>query len=393
MCGVAVQCISTLLWLTTFSMSSFSTHFSLSHSLSLTHHLQQVSANSGVMSSYYPSAPSPSSAATSNRPRSYSAGSQQQSVGVLGKKSTTSGTSIKVIRVNSASKAYVKVKSPDDTKGGGLSRYKTELCRPFQDYGYCKYGDKCQFAHGEHELRIVPRHPKYKTELCRTYHTRGFCPYGSRCHFIHQLDEARKQEGANTNGGANTGAPRSPTKKTLSFSLPISPSLDSGISSPDDILGYGRRFEFPPSATLEQTSGSSGSGSDDDYDQSAFYDPAYSADDLSCPTFYDGSSDGLVLPSSEQGSSPDAFMEFDVLSTGSGSPTKPVSDGFGSATGPELSELLGQMTLMEQPPPQSPKSGRRLPVFDDMLNSKSDTALLEEGLDAAAKSFLFPVRH
>ncbi len=340
------------------------------------------------MSSYYPSAPSPSSATAGSRPRSYSAGSQQPSVGVLGKKSSSGGTSIKVIRVNSASKAYVKVKSPDDTKGGGLSRYKTELCRPFQDYGYCKYGDKCQFAHGEHELRIVPRHPKYKTELCRTYHTRGFCPYGSRCHFIHQLDEVKKGEGGTNSIG---GTPRSPTKKTLSFSLPISPSLDSGISSPDDILGYGRRFEFPPSATLEQTSGSSGSGSgsDDDYDQSAFYDPAYSPDDLSCPTFYDGGSDGVA----EQGSSPDAFMEFDVLSTGSGSPTKPVSDGFGSATtGPELSELLGQMTLMEEPPPQSPKSGRRLPVFD-MLNSKSDTALLEEGLDAEAKSFaLFPVR-
>ena len=316
-------------------------------------------------------------------------------MGVMGKKSASNGTSIKVIRVNSASKAYVKVKSPDDTKGGGgLSRYKTELCRPFQDYGYCKYGDKCQFAHGEHELRIVPRHPKYKTELCRTYHTRGFCPYGSRCHFIHQLDEARKQDGGSTSG---SGVPRSPTKKTLSFSLPISPSLDSGISSPDDILGYGRRFEFPPSATLEQTSGSSGSGSDDDYDQSAFYDPAYSADELSCPTFYDSgsTSDGLALPASDPGSSPDAFMEFDVLSTGSGSPTKAVSDGFGSsAAGPELSELLGRMNLTEQPPPQSPKSGRRLPVFDDMLNSKSDTALLEEGLDAAAKPFsLFPLHH
>ena len=372
----------------TGSLPSLSLSLSLcahTHTHTHTHihaYQQQVSANNGVMSSYYPSAPSPSSATASSRPRSYSAGSQQQSVGILGKKSTSGGTSIKVIRVNSASKAYVKAKSPDDTKGGGLSRYKTELCRPFQDYGYCKYGDKCQFAHGEHELRIVPRHPKYKTELCRTYHTRGFCPYGSRCHFIHQLDEARKQEGGNTSSSG--GAPRSPTKKTLSFSLPISPSLDSGISSPDDLLGYGRRFEFPPSATLEQTSGSSGSGSDDDYDQSAFYD------ELSCPTFYDGSD----FPSSDQGSSPDPFMEFDVLSTGSGSPTKPVSDGFGSAAGPDLSDLLGRMNLVEQPPPQSPKSGRRLPVFDDMLNSKSDTALLEDGLDTAAKSFsLFPLRH
>ncbi|CAH1983573.1 unnamed protein product [Acanthoscelides obtectus] len=60
------------------------------------------------------------------------------------------------------------------------SRYKTELCRPFEEFGVCKYGDKCQFAHGHAELRSLARHPKYKTELCRTYHTVGFCPYGPR---------------------------------------------------------------------------------------------------------------------------------------------------------------------------------------------------------------------
>nr|KAF6389520.1 ZFP36 ring finger protein like 1 [Myotis myotis] len=37
------------------------------------------------------------------------------------------------------------------------SRYKTELCRPFEENGACKYGDKCQFAHGIHELRSLTR--------------------------------------------------------------------------------------------------------------------------------------------------------------------------------------------------------------------------------------------
>lgn len=71
------------------------------------------------------------------------------------------------------------------------SRYKTELCRPFEESGVCKYGDKCQFAHGYQELRTLTRHPKYKTELCCTFHTTGLCPYGSRCHFIHNPDENR----------------------------------------------------------------------------------------------------------------------------------------------------------------------------------------------------------
>lgn len=41
-----------------------------------------------------------------------------------------------------------------------LGLYKTELCRSWEEKGTCRYGTKCQFAHGEDELRTVPRHPK-----------------------------------------------------------------------------------------------------------------------------------------------------------------------------------------------------------------------------------------
>jgi len=63
--------------------------------------------------------------------------------------------------------------------------YKTELCRSFEETGTCRYGSKCQFAHGYTELRPAPRHPKYKTEICKTFHSIGTCPYGTRCRFIH----------------------------------------------------------------------------------------------------------------------------------------------------------------------------------------------------------------
>ncbi|CAI5977210.1 unnamed protein product [Closterium sp. NIES-64] len=43
--------------------------------------------------------------------------------------------------------------------------YKTELCRSWEETGACRYGGKCQFAHGRDELRAVARHPKYKTEM------------------------------------------------------------------------------------------------------------------------------------------------------------------------------------------------------------------------------------
>ncbi|XP_069854930.1 mRNA decay activator protein ZFP36-like [Dipodomys merriami] len=69
------------------------------------------------------------------------------------------------------------------------SRYKTELCRTFSESGRCRYGAKCQFAHGLGELRQANRHPKYKTELCHKFYFQGRCPYGSRCHFIHHPEE------------------------------------------------------------------------------------------------------------------------------------------------------------------------------------------------------------
>eukprot|EP00007_Cunea_sp_BSH-02190019_P005337 CAMPEP_0174246628 /NCGR_PEP_ID=MMETSP0417-20130205/42166_1 /TAXON_ID=242541 /ORGANISM="Mayorella sp, Strain BSH-02190019" /LENGTH=679 /DNA_ID=CAMNT_0015326481 /DNA_START=759 /DNA_END=2798 /DNA_ORIENTATION=- len=65
-------------------------------------------------------------------------------------------------------------------------RYKTMLCRSWLRDGQCSYGRMCQFAHGEQELRPMPRHPKYRTETCRSFTLTGMCPYGARCAFIHQ---------------------------------------------------------------------------------------------------------------------------------------------------------------------------------------------------------------
>ncbi|KAJ9081747.1 hypothetical protein DSO57_1011341 [Entomophthora muscae] len=66
-----------------------------------------------------------------------------------------------------------------------VSLYKTEMCASFSSTGTCPYTTKCKFAHGLHELRAIPRHPKYKSIPCRNYKT-GSCPYGNRCCFLHK---------------------------------------------------------------------------------------------------------------------------------------------------------------------------------------------------------------
>lgn len=122
-----------------------------------------------------------------------------------------------------------QLKAASSSQGAQINstRYKTELCRPYEESGACKYGDKCQFAHGYHELRSLTRHPKYKTELCRTFHTVGFCPYGPRCHFIHNAEERRQAAPSspsrgdfnfNSSGGQRGPGERPRLQHSLSFS-------------------------------------------------------------------------------------------------------------------------------------------------------------------------------
>jgi len=123
----------------------------------------------------------------------------------------------------------VTIQRRDSVKSEGsqqveLSRYKTEMCRPFEETGQCRYGSKCQFAHGSQELRSLNRHPRYKTQYCRTFHTTGFCTYGQRCNFIHNEEERRS-------AAPTTSAPR---PQALYVNKPIS---STGVSPAGSVNG------------------------------------------------------------------------------------------------------------------------------------------------------------
>ncbi|XP_035240905.1 mRNA decay activator protein ZFP36 [Anguilla anguilla] len=125
------------------------------------------------------------------------------------------------------------------------NRYKTELCRSFQENGSCKYGSKCQFAHGESELRGLHRHPKYKTEACRTFYNFGYCPYGARCHFIHEEKPALQHH----NQAPTTNQPRL-LRQSVSFAGFLA-SRSSPPPAVNDTLGFTRAPSVsPPPADL-----------------------------------------------------------------------------------------------------------------------------------------------
>jgi Zinc finger domain len=52
------------------------------------------------------------------------------------------------------------------------TKYKTEMCKNWIEVGVCRYGNKCQFAHGDLELlgKAPPvNNMKYKSKTCTTF--------------------------------------------------------------------------------------------------------------------------------------------------------------------------------------------------------------------------------
>lgn len=120
------------------------------------------------------------------------------------------------------------------------SLYKTELCRSFEETGSCRYGTKCQFAHGKGELRPILRHPKYKTEICKTFFSSGSCPYGKRCRFIHSTLPLANESASPVRGNMPNG-----------MQHPVNQNHPSMFNSPP-VFSSNWGQEFRPSAPVPE---------------------------------------------------------------------------------------------------------------------------------------------
>merc|ERR1719433_736877 len=77
---------------------------------------------------------------------------------------------------------------------GNHSRYKTELCTNWMLTRNCTYGNKCNFAHGIHDLKARKRLENYKSQPCCDPARAGCkrCLYGSRCNYAHPGEAIRR---------------------------------------------------------------------------------------------------------------------------------------------------------------------------------------------------------
>lgn len=86
-------------------------------------------------------------------------------------------------------------------------KYKTTLCRHYEETQTCSLGHLCSFAHGKSELRNIndpmPRdfagkksqigalHSNYRTQMCKNWELSGVCKFAAMCCFAHGDDQLR----------------------------------------------------------------------------------------------------------------------------------------------------------------------------------------------------------
>jgi len=89
---------------------------------------------------------------------------------------------------------YYNEKRNRDELNNYRIKWKTEMCKYWEMYGKCKYGNNCAFAHGESELNKRKLSFNYKTKPCKQFFELGYCSYGIRCQFSHKNSDFIRQK-------------------------------------------------------------------------------------------------------------------------------------------------------------------------------------------------------
>ncbi|KAG8498154.1 hypothetical protein CXB51_006686 [Gossypium anomalum] len=104
------------------------------------------------------------------------------------------------------------------SSSGSVGYYKSEICRAWEEFGHCRYGSKCQFAHGKEEVRpaCLPFRTKSEAQIYKSYASTVSNAYSSKPRLLHPVTETaafKTQKDSFANPGY-TGP---------SFSTPIKP--------------------------------------------------------------------------------------------------------------------------------------------------------------------------
>ncbi|XVE49591.1 hypothetical protein DITRI_Ditri01bG0094200 [Diplodiscus trichospermus] len=135
------------------------------------------------------------------RSNSLSSGGNSSSSGKSSFRSSVSPqsdkTPVKVVEEDVLVMDGVLVASDTNIVGSGFSSsgsvgfYKSEICRIWEEFGHCRYGSKCQFAHGKEEIRpsCFTFRSKSEAQMHKSYGSTASCTYGSISRSLHPVRE------------------------------------------------------------------------------------------------------------------------------------------------------------------------------------------------------------
>ena len=95
---------------------------------------------------------------------------------------------------NYDNKFYYNEKEKSEEYNNFKTKWNTEICRNWEMYGECKYGNSCAFAHGDSELKTRKLSFNYKTKACKQFFELGYCSYGIRCQFSHKKEDFLREK-------------------------------------------------------------------------------------------------------------------------------------------------------------------------------------------------------
>ena len=88
-----------------------------------------------------------------------------------------------------SSKKVSKKEKKKATREDFVAKFKTEICKYWEEKGKCPYGKRCAFAHGGDEKRHKTCQKEHKISIkCINFYQNSFCAYGRRCQYKHFSD-------------------------------------------------------------------------------------------------------------------------------------------------------------------------------------------------------------
>ncbi|KAM7470436.1 hypothetical protein LguiA_008619 [Lonicera macranthoides] len=124
--------------------------------------------------------------------------------------------------------------SSGSSSSGNKACYRTDICRSWEDSGRCRYGSKCQFAHGKEELR--PTRPPHKSKSETTPSASPTEPPVSYATI--PIVSPLKLETATTSTITFTSTDWSPQDDGIAITLPSSTSSTVKATSREEVDAY-----------------------------------------------------------------------------------------------------------------------------------------------------------